>query len=256
MLCSFVGATEIHCIEISVTSLPDLLFREHKSIVEGSVLWFYCEANSISSTLSVTWNKNGGQIVQDVPHIRLRTTSTSSSTTLLLVIDNVVSSDAGVYQCTAREGQNYVRGESLTMSGTVILSFLIMKIFYILLVSVLSSRSTGILRIISQDPLTTGLNANRTGTHTGHSVSLSFTAGHVGDNEMNCSIPTVQWLKDGNPSTLDPTDTVVGINGQLRSTLSFTVTTSDAGVYQCIFIDSNLQIYGSFPLRIDTGKYH
>ncbi len=73
---------------------------------------------------------------------------------------------------------------------------------------------------------------------------------------MNYSIPTVQWLKDGIPSTLDPTDTVIGINAQLRSTLSFMFTTSDAGVYQCIFIDSNSQIYGSFPLRIDTGKYN
>ena len=112
------------------------------------------------------------------------------------------------------------------------------------------------MRIIFKDPLTTGLNANRTGTHSGRSISLSFTAGHVGDNEMNYSIPTVQWLKDGNPSTIHPTDTVVGINGQLSSTLSFTFTTSDAGVYQCIFIDRNSQIYGSFPLRIDTGKFN
>ncbi len=117
----FVGATEIHCIEISVTSFPDLQFREHKSIVEGSVLWLYCEVNSISSTLSVTWNKNGGQLVQDVPHIRLRTTNTSSSTILLLVIDNVVSSDAGVYQCTARDGQDYVSENNFTMTGTVLI---------------------------------------------------------------------------------------------------------------------------------------
>ncbi len=111
------------------------------------------------------------------------------------------------------------------------------------------------LRIISQDPLTTGLNANRTGTHSGRSISLSFTAGHVGDNKMDYLIPAVQWLKDGrNPSTLVPTDTLVGTNGRLNSILSFTFTTSDAGVYQCIFIDSNSQIYGSFPLRIDTGK--
>ncbi len=112
------------------------------------------------------------------------------------------------------------------------------------------------LRIIFQDPLTTGLHANRTGTHSGHNISLSYTAGHVGDNEMNYSISAVQWLKDGNPSTLVPTDALVGTNGQLRSNLSFTFTTSDAGVYQCIFIDSNSQIYGSIPLRIDTGKYN
>ncbi len=113
------------------------------------------------------------------------------------------------------------------------------------------------LRIISKDPLTTGLNANRTGTHSGSGISLSFTAGHVGDNEMNYLIPTVQWLKDGrNHSTLVPTDALVGTNGRLNSTLSFTLTTSDAGVYQCIFIDRNSQIYGSFPLKIDTGKYN
>ncbi len=121
--------------------------------------------------------------------------------------------------------------------------------------SVLSTRTPGILRIVSQDPLTTGVNANRTGAHSGSSVSLSFTVGHVGDNEVNYSIPTVQWLKDGNPYTLHPTDTVVGINGQLSSTLSFTFTTPDTGVYQCIFIDSSSRMYGSFPLRIDTGKY-
>ena len=112
------------------------------------------------------------------------------------------------------------------------------------------------MRIVSQDPLTTGVNANRTGAHSGSSVSLSFTVGHVGDNEVNYSIPTVQWLKDGNPSAVVPTDVSVGTNGQLSSNLSFTFTTSDAGGYQCIFIDSNSQIYGSFPLRIDTGKYN
>ncbi len=111
------------------------------------------------------------------------------------------------------------------------------------------------MRIVSQDPLTIGLNANRTGTHSGHSISLSFTAGHVGDYEVNYMIPTVKWLKNGNPSTLH-TDTSVSTNGQLRTTLSFTFTISDAGVYQCIFIDSNSQIYGSFPLRIDTGKFN
>ncbi len=170
------------------------------------------------------------------------------------MIDNVVSSDAGVYQCTARDGQYYISGESLTITG-VILSILEMLIFFHIFVSVLSSRTPGILRIVSQDPLTTGVNANRTKARSGSSISLSFTAGHVGDNETNYSIPTVQWLKDGIPSTLVPTDTI-GTNGQLSSNLSFTFNTSDAGVYQCIFIDSNSQIYSSFPLRIDTGKFN
>ena len=84
--------------------------------MEGSVIRLYCEVNSSSSALSVTWNKDGG-LVQDVPHIILRTSNTSSSTTLLLVVDNVVSSDAGLYQCTAQDGQDTVTGTTLNITG-------------------------------------------------------------------------------------------------------------------------------------------
>ena len=85
--------------------------------MEGSVIWFYCEVNSTSSALSVTWNKDGGQLVQDVPHIILRTSNTSSLTTLLLVLDNTGSSDAGLYQCTAQDGQDTATGTTLTITG-------------------------------------------------------------------------------------------------------------------------------------------
>ena len=106
--------------QLLVTSLPDVLFSGSdptRNIVEESVIWFYCEVNSASSTLSVTWNKGGGTLVQDVPHIILRTSTTSSSTTLILVLDNVVSSDAGLYQCTAQDGQDISRGTILTITG-------------------------------------------------------------------------------------------------------------------------------------------
>ena len=85
--------------------------------MEGSVIWFYCEVNSASSTLSVTWNKDGGQLVQDVPHIILKNSTTSSWTTLLLVLDNRVSSDAGLYQCTAQDGQDTATGTILNITG-------------------------------------------------------------------------------------------------------------------------------------------
>ena len=85
--------------------------------MEGSVLWLYCEVNSTSNSLSVSWSKDGGSLVQDVPHIRLRTSNSSSSTTLLLVLDNVVSSDAGVYQCTAQDGMDTASGNGLTVTG-------------------------------------------------------------------------------------------------------------------------------------------
>ena len=55
--------------------------------------------------------------MQDVPHIRLRTSTSSSSTTLLLVLDNVVSSDAGMYQCTAQSGLQSFSGNELNIKG-------------------------------------------------------------------------------------------------------------------------------------------
>ena len=102
-----------------MTSLPDTLFSgSSTSVVEGSVLWLYCEVNSTSSSLCVTWFKDGGSLVQDVPHIRLRTSTSSSSTTLLLVLDNAVYSDAGVYQCTAQDGPVNSAGKASSISGS------------------------------------------------------------------------------------------------------------------------------------------
>ena len=104
--------------QLSVTYLPDTLFSgSTTSVVEGSVLWLYCEVNSTSTSLSVSWSKDGGSLVQDVPHIRLRISTSSSSTTLLLVVDNVVSSDAGVYQCSAKNGLVISAGSSISLSG-------------------------------------------------------------------------------------------------------------------------------------------
>ena len=120
------------------------------------------------------------------------------------------------------------------------------------------------LRIVIQDNLTvfTGpvsyssqINAfypNRTAVN-GSMVTLSFTAGHVGDDMNSYTTPTAVWLKDGAPAMTAPTDLTVGGNGQLSSTLSFTFQESDAGVYQCIFSGSGSQMYGTIPLRLDTG---
>ncbi len=117
------------------------------------------------------------------------------------------------------------------------------------------SSADGVLQITSQDPLTTGItNANRTGASNGAGISLSFTVGHVGDDMNMYDPPTAQWFKDGVPVTTVPTNSPVGSNGRLSSTLSFTFQESDAGVYHCIFTDTNSQIFGAFPLRIDTGE--
>ena len=100
------------------TSLPYTIFSgSSTSVVEGSILWLYCEVKATSSSLSVSWNKDGKSLIQDVPHIRLRTSTSSSSTTLLLVLDNVVCSDTGVYQCTAQDGLDNDRGLELNVTG-------------------------------------------------------------------------------------------------------------------------------------------
>ncbi len=106
--------------QLSVTTHPNSLYNQSSRAVEGSVIQLVCEINLASNTLSVTWNKDGGQLVQDVPHIFIRRflmTNNSSTTTLLLTIDTVVSSDAGMYQCTAQDGQETANGDIIPITG-------------------------------------------------------------------------------------------------------------------------------------------
>ena len=114
---------------------------------------------------------------------------------------------------------------------------------------VLMSNMTGVLRIVSG----TTFFGNRTAQNNGSSVTLTYTAGHVGDDTNNYNASSGVWLKDGAPYRTTPTNVAVGGNGQLSSTLSFTFLESDAGVYHCIFTDTNSDIYGTIPLRLDTG---
>ena len=122
------------------------------------------------------------------------------------------------------------------------------------------------LRIVTKDTLTVlngpvsyssqtnAVYPNRTAVNTGAMVTMFFTAGQVGDDMNSYTTPTAVWLKDGAPARTTPTNTAVGGNGQINSTLSFTFQASDAGVYQCIFSGSGSHKYGTIPLRLDTGK--
>ena len=102
----------------TVTSLPAVLFSGgSQRIVEGSVIWLYCEVNSRASTFTVTWNKDNVPLVQDVPHIRIRNSTSDTSTTFLLVVDNFQASDNGTYQCTAQNGTTTANGTALTLTG-------------------------------------------------------------------------------------------------------------------------------------------
>ena len=108
---------------------------------------------------------------------------------------------------------------------------------------------SGVLRIVSG----TTFFANRRTQNNGDSVTLTYTAGHVGDDTNIFDAPSGVWLKDGAPFRTTPTNMAVGSNGQLSSTLSFTFQEFDVGVCHCIFTGTNSDIYGTIPLRLDTG---
>ena len=52
-------------------------------------------------------------------------------------------------------------------------------------------------------------------------ASLNFVIGHVDDSITMYTAPTVLWLKDGTLTRATPTNTPVGSNGRLSTTLSF-----------------------------------
>ena len=103
-----------------MTSHPDVLYDGGSvTIVEGSVIWLYCEVDSVSSSLTVTWQKGNATVVQNVPHIRMRSSKTMTSSIFLLVVDNFQSSDNGLYQCTAEDGVMTGNGLPLTLTGAL-----------------------------------------------------------------------------------------------------------------------------------------
>ena len=83
------------------------------------MVWLYCLTVPKSPAVTVTWNKDGEPLVQDVPHIRLRSTGSDADlySTFLLVIEPVDITDGGVYQCSAQEGENIAMGPALTITG-------------------------------------------------------------------------------------------------------------------------------------------
>lgn len=101
-------------ISLNVVSFPDVLFSGgSQSLLEGSVVWLYCQVNIQSSSLKLAWNKDSEQLVQNMPHIRLR----SSDSTLILVIDGFRFSDSGLYQCLAWDHVETALGTELALSG-------------------------------------------------------------------------------------------------------------------------------------------
>ena len=104
--------------QLTVTPLPNVLFQNNSgvhNIVEQSVIWLYCTANSANAT--ITWTKNGVTLVNDPAHIRIRSFSSGMSTTSSLVVDTFQSSDNGSYVCQARDGMMTVTSSTLSLAG-------------------------------------------------------------------------------------------------------------------------------------------
>ena len=105
--------------QLTVTTLPDVLFQNNSgvhNIVEGSVIWLYCTADS--TTASITWTKDGETLVNDPPHIRIRSSNdTLLSTTSSLVVDNFQATDNGVYLCQASDGTETTSSSTLSLTG-------------------------------------------------------------------------------------------------------------------------------------------
>ena len=101
-----------------MTSLPAALFNGgSQTVVEGSVVWLYCQVNSRTPTVRATWTKDSVQLVQDVPHIHMRSSQTDADTTFLLVVDTFQSSDSGVYQCIVQNAAMIGLGTALMLTG-------------------------------------------------------------------------------------------------------------------------------------------
>ncbi len=119
------------------------------------------------------------------------------------------------------------------------------------MIPVLSS-DPGVLRITKQDALTTAEFPNRRATSVNDAITLSFTAGHENDERNMYSVTSAQWLHNGVLARMSPMNAMER-HGRLKSTLSFSFQESDAGIYQCIFMSDNSQVYGTVLLRLETG---
>ncbi len=129
--------------------------------------------------------------------------------------------------------------------------FVNMTPIIVTLIPVLSN-APGVLTITKQDSLTTEEFPNRRESSVNDAITLSFTAGHEDDEINMYSVATTQWLHNG---VLVRTSPMIAMeaHGRLKSTLSFTFQESDAGIYQCIFMSNNSQVYGTILLRLETG---
>ena len=62
----------------------------------------YCTVEN-NKDISFTWTLNGTALLNDPPHIRIRSNVDGTDTTSVLTVDNFRDTDNGDYQCTATD---------------------------------------------------------------------------------------------------------------------------------------------------------
>ena len=108
--------------QLTLVTLPDILFVDNSGVhnVElETVIRARCTASSNSTPVSVTWFKDGINLVNDPPHIRIRSSSSTNDneTTSVLTIDNFLTNDDGLYHCVASDTNTIMNSTTLTLTG-------------------------------------------------------------------------------------------------------------------------------------------
>ena len=103
---------------LTVITRPEALITSSGNAVEGSVILVYCTVEN-NDDVSFTWTLNGTTLLNDPPHICIRTNTDGTDTTSVLTVDNFRDTDNGVYQCTATytKSMNAGNGTAILLTG-------------------------------------------------------------------------------------------------------------------------------------------
>ena len=82
------------------SSLPAAFFTASSAvdIAEDSVLQLFCTADSSDAVF--TWDRGGTVLINDPPHICIRSNNDTNAVTSILTVDGFTTADNGAYQCS------------------------------------------------------------------------------------------------------------------------------------------------------------
>ena len=107
--------------QLSLEALPRVLFVNNSGVhnVElGTVIRARCTASS-SSAPTVVWFKDGDSLLNDPPHIRIRTSTDDTEVTSVLTIDNFNTGDNGDYYCQAYDSTTTMNSNILSLTSKI-----------------------------------------------------------------------------------------------------------------------------------------